>query len=51
MEIALFVTGVALAGVFAVAGLAKLADLRGTRKAAVDFGAPVTAQRAVEVFV
>ncbi len=29
-----------LAGVFAVAGTAKLADLRGTRRAVVDFGVP-----------
>jgi thiol-disulfide isomerase/thioredoxin len=29
-----------LAGVFAVAGVAKLVDRKGTRKAAVDFGAP-----------
>ena len=40
MEIALLVARLLLAGVFAVAGLAKLADRAGTRRAVADFGAP-----------
>jgi uncharacterized membrane protein YphA (DoxX/SURF4 family) len=40
MEIALFVARVLLAVVFVVAGLAKLADRAGSRRAIVDFGVP-----------
>ncbi len=40
MGVALLVSRIALALVFAVAGLAKLADRAGSRKAIVDFGLP-----------
>ncbi len=40
MEIAVLVGRLLLGGVFAVAGLAKLADRAGTRQAVSDFGAP-----------
>jgi peroxiredoxin len=40
VEIAVLVVRLFLAGVFAVAGAAKLADRRGSRAAAVDFGVP-----------
>lgn len=40
MDVVLLLARIALAAVFAVAGLAKLADLPGSRKAARDFGVP-----------
>lgn len=40
MEVALLVCRLGLAVVFALAGVAKLADRAGARKAVVDFGAP-----------
>lgn len=40
MDVALLVARLLLAAVFAVAGLAKLADLRGSRQAVRDFGIP-----------
>src|SRR4051794_9532261 len=40
MEITALVLRLIIATVFLVAGLAKLADLKGTRKTVVDFGAP-----------
>lgn len=40
MDVAVLVVRVLLAAVFAVAGCAKLADRRGSRKAVVDFGVP-----------
>jgi uncharacterized membrane protein YphA (DoxX/SURF4 family) len=41
MSLILLFVRVLLAGVFLVAGLAKLADLAGSRKAVRDFGIPV----------
>jgi peroxiredoxin/uncharacterized membrane protein YphA (DoxX/SURF4 family) len=41
MDLALLLARLLLAAVFAVAGLAKLADLTGSRQAMRDFGAPV----------
>jgi peroxiredoxin/uncharacterized membrane protein YphA (DoxX/SURF4 family) len=40
MDVALFLTRLLLAAVFAVAGIAKLADRPGTRQAVADFGVP-----------
>src|SRR5437870_574998 len=40
MDIALFAGRVILAGVFLIAGLAKLADRPGARQALIDFGLP-----------
>ena len=40
MEIALLVARLLLAGVFLVAGTAKLVDRAGSRQAVVDFGLP-----------
>lgn len=40
MAVALLITRVGLAAVFAAAGIGKLADRPGARKAAIDFGAP-----------
>ena len=40
MEVALLVARLLLAGVFLVAGVAKLADRAGSRQAIVDFGLP-----------
>src|SRR5829696_5215054 len=40
MEIALLVVRILLAGVFLVAGLAKLTDRAGSRQGLVDFGVP-----------
>jgi peroxiredoxin/uncharacterized membrane protein YphA (DoxX/SURF4 family) len=40
VDTVLLVLRLLLAGVFAVAGVAKLADLRGSRRAIVDFGLP-----------
>ncbi len=40
IDIALLIARVLLAGVFVVAGLAKLADLGGSRQALRDFGVP-----------
>jgi uncharacterized membrane protein YphA (DoxX/SURF4 family) len=47
MEIAMLVARVLLAGVFVAAGLAKLADLSGSRKALADFGVPTPLAPAV----
>ena len=40
MDAALLIARLVLAGVFAVAGVAKLSDLEGSRKAIIDFGVP-----------
>jgi uncharacterized membrane protein YphA (DoxX/SURF4 family) len=40
METALLIARLVLAGVFAVAGVAKLADLPGSRRAVAAFGVP-----------
>jgi peroxiredoxin len=40
MDVTLLATRVLLAGVFALAGVTKLADRQGSRQAAVDFGVP-----------
>ena len=40
MIISLLIARVLLAGIFAVAGVAKLADRKGSRQAIIDFGAP-----------
>jgi peroxiredoxin/uncharacterized membrane protein YphA (DoxX/SURF4 family) len=40
MDVVLLLTRLLLASVFAVAGVAKLADRKGSRQAAVDFGVP-----------
>src|SRR5438132_853184 len=40
MALVLLAARLALAGIFAVAGLAKLADLKGSRRAMRDFGVP-----------
>ena len=40
MGVALLVCRLGLAAVFAVAGAAKLADRKGARRAALDFGVP-----------
>ena len=40
MDIALLVVRLLLAGVFAVSGVAKLADRAGSRQAMTDFGVP-----------
>lgn len=42
MAVALLIGRLVLAAVFAVAGIGKLADLGGSRRALVDFGAPET---------
>ncbi|HEX5701393.1 MAG TPA: TlpA disulfide reductase family protein [Rubrobacter sp.] len=41
MDAALLIARLLLAGVFALAGVAKLSDLEGSRKAIIDFGLPV----------
>ena len=40
MDAALLIARLVLAGVFALAGVAKLSDLEGSRKAIIDFGLP-----------
>ncbi len=50
MTIAL-IARLALAGVFAAAGLTKLADRNGTRKAVVDFGTPETIAGALAILL
>ena len=40
MDAALLIARLLLAGVFALAGVAKLSDLAGSRKAIIDFGLP-----------
>jgi uncharacterized membrane protein YphA (DoxX/SURF4 family) len=40
MDAALLIAHLVLAGVFALAGVAKLSDLEGSRKAIIDFGLP-----------
>src|SRR5579872_527772 len=42
MDIALLIARLALAAVFAAAGLSKLADLRGSRQAVEGFGLPAS---------
>jgi uncharacterized membrane protein YphA (DoxX/SURF4 family) len=41
MDNILLIARLLLAAVFILAGLAKLADLRGSRQAIIDFGLPV----------
>ena len=41
MDTARLIASLALAGVFLVAGLSKLADRPGSRQAVIDFGVPV----------
>src|SRR5215218_5435250 len=40
MDAALLITRLVLAGVFTLAGVAKLSDLKGSRQAIIDFGVP-----------
>src|SRR5918999_5970644 len=40
MDAALLIARLVLAGVFSLAGVAKLADLKGSRQAIIDFGVP-----------
>jgi peroxiredoxin/uncharacterized membrane protein YphA (DoxX/SURF4 family) len=40
MDVALLIARLVLAGVFTLAGLAKLADLKGSRRAIIEFGVP-----------
>jgi uncharacterized membrane protein YphA (DoxX/SURF4 family) len=40
MDAALLIARLVLAGVFTLAGVAKLWDLKGSRKAIIDFGVP-----------
>src|SRR5215213_3856997 len=40
MDAALLIARLVLAGVFTLAGLAKLSDLKGSRQAIIDFGVP-----------
>src|SRR5688572_10702333 len=47
MDTMLLVARVLLAGVFGVAGLAKLADRPGSRQALIDFGLPATLVRSL----
>ena len=49
MEIFLLLIRLVLAGVFGVAGIAKLFDPDGTIKAAVDFGVPPSLARHVRL--
>src|SRR5687768_8436502 len=49
MSVAVSVSQLVVAAVFAVAGLAKLLDLPGTRRSIAEFGTPARAVRAVSV--
>ena len=40
MEVGLLLIRILLAGIFALAGIAKFLDLNGSRKAFMDFGIP-----------
>jgi peroxiredoxin/uncharacterized membrane protein YphA (DoxX/SURF4 family) len=51
MEIALLITRLLLAAVFAVAGVAKLADRAGSQQALTDFGVPAVLARPVGLLV
>jgi thiol-disulfide isomerase/thioredoxin len=51
MAVLLFLIRVLLACLFAVAGLAKLADAKGSRKSLADFGVPVPVVGPVSVFL
>ena len=51
METILLITRLILAAVFAVAGIAKLFDLKGSQKAVADFGAPKSAAKLLGVLL
>ena len=44
MDAALLIARLVLAGVFTLAGVAKLSDLKGSRQAIIDFGVPSAAR-------
>lgn len=51
MDIALLIIRLSLFGIFAVAGVAKLLDLKGSEKAVKDFGVPEGAAKAIGILL